>query len=226
MRKEISYIIIGIFLISLVSAASFGTYKRSSCVELMQICSNCSYNNISKILYPNSSIAVENVAMTKDDTYYNYTFCLTNVNGNYIVNGYGDIDGEKTSWNYDFAITPSGNPLDTSSAITYGLVLIIMFGATIFFLLFASLTESPGVKLFFNIIGYLAMFLTVSSGYILLQNSGISSMDNTVRALLYILGIVLIIIMFYIMINQTRHVLALMRAKKGFGSEHDNPPIF
>jgi len=105
-------LIVGIFLILLVipilSATTIGTAKRGECINLYQICENCTSNNISTILYPNTTVAVSNVNMTRDDTYYNYTFCETGILGQYIVNGYGDLDGQKTSWVYNFEVTGTG----------------------------------------------------------------------------------------------------------------------
>ena len=102
-----------------------------------------------------------------------------------------------------------------------------MFGVTLFFLLFAHITEVPGIKLFFNVISYVTMILTIGAGYIILQSSEIQgNFLGIVGALLFIVAIIFIIIMFFILINQTRSTLQLMRIKKGFGSELDNPPMF
>jgi hypothetical protein len=214
-------------LTTISGATTLGTFKQGECVNLIQTCDNCTYNNISKILYPNANISLSNIEMTKDDTYYNYSYCLTNDAGTYIVNGFGDLNGVKTVWNYDFQITPSGNSMGTSSAIIYSLILFVMFGVTLMFLFFGTITETAGVKLFFNVLGYISMFLTICAGYVLLQSSEVqSNVSFLVSALIYVTGIVLIIIMFFIFINQTRQALQLMRVNKGFGSELDNPPLF
>ena len=100
-----------LILVSFASAQqqSFGFVKQNDCIEIIQTCPDCTYNNISRVLYPNkTTIALSNVAMDKDDTYYNYTFCSTSALGNYIVNGYGDLGGTKTSWVYDFEVTTTG----------------------------------------------------------------------------------------------------------------------
>ena len=110
MKKLILILMLGIFLISLASAEiqTLGTFKQRECINFIQTCDNCTYNNISSVLYPDSSIALSNVVMTRDDTYYNYTFCDASILGHYIVNGYGDLDGEKTIWSYDFEVTADG----------------------------------------------------------------------------------------------------------------------
>ncbi len=104
------FLLIGVLFISLASAAiqTTGPFKQGDCVNVIQICSNCTYNNISRILFPNSTIAISNVSMTKDNTYYNYTFCSTPALGNYIVNGEGDLNGVDTVWSYNFKVTTTG----------------------------------------------------------------------------------------------------------------------
>lgn len=219
-------ILMVVMMVCLVGASSLGTFKQGDCIQLHQICNNCTYVNITMVFYPNGTFNNIDYLMEKDGGDYNRTFCETTALGDYLYTTCGDLNGENICENIGFEITPSGSSLNTSSAIAYGLILLLMFGVTIFFIILSGITEAPGVKLFFNMISYVTMFLTVGSGYILLQSSGISAMNNTVMALLFVLGIVLIIIMFYIFINQTRQALALMKAKKGFGSEYDNPPMF
>jgi len=85
-------------------------YRQNNCINLYQICSNCTYNNISNVLYPNSNIAGSQVIMTRIGNAYNYSsFCNTSIIGTYIVNGFGDLDGVNAVWSYTFEITPSGN---------------------------------------------------------------------------------------------------------------------
>lgn len=128
--KKISFLLIFLLIFISVSvfASTLGTVKQGSCIELIQTCDNCSYNNISRVISPNKTVILEEAVMTKDDTYYNYTFCSTNDLGQYIVNGYGDIDGVKTVWSYDFFATPNGLDLGTGEAILYFLFSVILFG--------------------------------------------------------------------------------------------------
>jgi hypothetical protein len=92
----------------LASQETLGTFKSGECVNLRQTCGNCSYSNITQVLYPDSSLALSNVQMEKNDINYNYTFCSTQQNGEYIVVGYSDVDGIKTTWAYRILITPTG----------------------------------------------------------------------------------------------------------------------
>ena len=103
--------LISLLFISFISAEieTLGTFKQNSCVNLLQTCSNCTYNNISSVTYPDSTQALGQSVMEKIGNNYNRTFCSTSQIGTYIVNGYGDVDGSITVWSYDFKVTPSGN---------------------------------------------------------------------------------------------------------------------
>lgn len=118
-------ILLFIFFISFSSAVvqTLGTFKQNICVQLVQTCSNCTYNNITSIIYPNSTQITTIIPMNKNGTYYNASFCNTNSLGNYIVNGFGDLDGNIQVWNYDFLINSTGTPTSTGQSIIYFLIL-------------------------------------------------------------------------------------------------------
>ncbi len=139
MKKIILVVIVGIFLISLVSAEqqTLGTFKQGStgdCITLIQTCGNCSYNNISTVLKTgeDSEVFTINSAMTQDNTYYNYSFCnITNL-GIYNVHGFGNPNGVKTSWVYEFEITGTGFDLDVPRTnLSIALLFLIVFAFVI-----------------------------------------------------------------------------------------------
>lgn len=135
--KKLIVLMLFVGMITLVGASidNIGTINRGDCVDLIQICPDCTYNNISTVLYPNKTIALSEVVMTQSGTYYNYTFCSTDTLGEYLVNGYGDLSGTKTTWNYDFEVTGTGYELTTSRTILQvGLlaILILLFIGGIF----------------------------------------------------------------------------------------------
>lgn len=143
----IGFIICFLFL-SFASAAqpTLGTVTQYDCINLLQTCVDCSYNNISFVSYPNRTIKVlEDVSMTKNGIIFNYTFCLTSELGTYIVNGYGDPDGTKTSWNYDFIVTTTGE----SSNNTIPVFLLI---SAIILLVMALAIKSPPLGFFSGIL--------------------------------------------------------------------------
>jgi len=113
MKKVLVFLFIGIFLISLVYAQGEKTWnevKLGSCIELSQTCGNCTYVNISAIIYPNktSYALFEETTMTKSGTYYNYTFCDIQTIGEYIVSGHGDPEGKLEIWRGNFEVTLTG----------------------------------------------------------------------------------------------------------------------
>jgi len=111
----------------MVSATTLGTFKNGDCVNLIQTCSNCTYSNITSVIYPNSSVALSNAEMSKAGTYYSYSFCDTDLNGIYLVTGFGDPDASTETWTYDFEITPNGQVASIGSAIFYiGLLIVLV----------------------------------------------------------------------------------------------------
>lgn len=139
MEKQIIILIMVLSLLTPVIAEiqSLGNVKQYDCIILKQSCSNCTYNNITSVLYPNKSVALDQVKMTKTGTEYNYTTCdLTEVTGQYIVSGKGDIDGVTTVWTYDYYVTPtgttSGSFLNNPILLILGLIglILVIFGAT------------------------------------------------------------------------------------------------
>lgn len=116
-------LVFSIFLVSIASAQveTLGTFRNGECIDLIQTCANCTYNNVSSVLYPNSTASPEmtEIAMSKSGTTYTTTFCNSSANGQYIVNGYGDPDGSLTIWAYDFFVTPNGELSSGSGSAFY-----------------------------------------------------------------------------------------------------------
>lgn len=156
MKKIILSLIIGLFLISLASAGLIGPFKQGTDVNIIQTCDDCTYNNITSVLYPNGFIALSKVQMDKDGTYYNYTLTgnYTQISGTYIVNGVGDLHGVDTVWAYDFDITPTGT---IQSSILNNPVLIILFLLSLIFL-------GLGVGFKIASLGFIGSILLILSG--------------------------------------------------------------
>ena len=153
-----------------------------------------------------------NETMAQESGIYLYSFhCNNSVSG-----------GFRTSY---FAVSTSGNVLNTPNSVLLVGLLLVFMGVAIFFLMFAKNTEHAGVKLFLNMIAYLLMFLGVGASYIILQSLQ-TDVEWLGKGLIFIVGITFIVMMYYIFINLTRQALALMRAKRGFGSGDDDPDVF
>lgn len=128
--KTYLYFFLALTLIfPMLSAAeeTLGVFKQGTCINLLQSCSNCTYNNITSVIAPNSDTALTEVEMTRTGTLYNYNFCSTSQIGKYIVNGFGNDDGIISTWTYDFEITPSGY----KNSLGFYFVVIALLGAVI-----------------------------------------------------------------------------------------------
>jgi hypothetical protein len=141
MKFQLLFILAFVLCLGLASAEiqTLGIRTQAQPINLVQNCLNSTYSNITRIVYPNSTNAINiQTAMTKNGDDYNYTFLNTNSLGQYLVYGQCDENLVKTNWVYDFWITPSGTELSVGQSILYTIGLIIAI--VIFFLtLYASI---------------------------------------------------------------------------------------
>lgn len=145
MRTKIIIIMVMLVVLPLISGENFGTYREGDCVNLVMTCDNCTYVNISRIISPiNSTVLLSDVAMTKDDTVYNYTFCNANTSGQYNVYSFGDDDGTVTTSEDYFIINPQG--IIASESRTQSVTIAIYFLASIGIILFLGFIFTNKVK--------------------------------------------------------------------------------
>ncbi len=146
MKNKIIILIIGLFLISFISAEPNFVFKQNTITDLKIACFNednefcaSSVNCNITILYPNSTSLVDNPPMTYNINYFNYTLTASNMTtlGEYTVI---IVCNENTSagTTFTYQITKTGSIFNIPSAIIYIIVLITASG--LFFLtLFASI---------------------------------------------------------------------------------------
>lgn len=147
-NKLLLTILLGIFLITLVSAiSSLGTVKQNDCIDLYQSCPSCSYVNLTAVKYPNTTIEVMDLVMTKIGTEYNYTFCSTDTTGEYFYTVKGDKNGIETSETISFEVTPLGK-----------------LGVLIFLAAFALVFIGFGIGLKIPALGFIGGILFVLAG--------------------------------------------------------------
>jgi hypothetical protein len=166
MNKQLILILCTLlFVVSFASAEiqSLGYFQQNSCVEIIQTCGECTYVNLSSILYPNSSAAIGNVAMTKLGTKYTYEFCDTSTMGNYIVNGYGNPNGNgnKTVFSYDFVINGSGQEVSDNQVTMIIISLVMLLVVCIFFFILAMVFKHPGTKIFLMALSALTLIVII-----------------------------------------------------------------
>jgi len=83
MNKKLIFLILGIFMFSLVGASSLGTFSQNKTVTLYQSCPTCSYVTLTSINFPDGTITTPNVQMNKDNYSYTYNFTNTIQLGDY-----------------------------------------------------------------------------------------------------------------------------------------------
>lgn len=126
-----SFLFFLFFSLTLISAigindldTSLGTFKKDSSVILTQNCVNSTYSNLSKVIYPNSTFAINTqTIMTKNVNEYNYTFSSTRSTGKYLISGQCNEALTDTSWTYHFLITESG---ESDEETTAGVILFLL----------------------------------------------------------------------------------------------------
>ena len=130
MKKLLLFLMLGMFLISLVSAeGTIGTVKQDDCIDLYQFCPSCSYVNLTAIKYPNVTISTMDLEMTQEGNNFNYSFCGTTELGEHFYTVCGDKDGVEECEQISFEVTPSGF-LNTLGF--YIIILILSLGIIIF----------------------------------------------------------------------------------------------
>ena len=139
--------------------------KQNTCLNLIQTCGLCTENNISNVLYPNTTQAMGLVEMEKDGGVYNYTFCSTDAIGTYVVNGVGDLEGDGVGviWRYTFEVNPTGGLEKNTNIfiifilVSTGLLLIsFLFKNYIFAIISGFSFLITGVYTMINGFGYVA----------------------------------------------------------------------
>lgn len=126
LNKLLISMILLMAILPMVSAVTLGTFKQNDCVSLIQTCSNCTYVNVTSVTYPNSSLAISDVAMSKAETRYSYDYCNTSLLGTYVVTGIWDLDGVLDVWDYNFEVTYTGEKLSTGQINIYICALVFL----------------------------------------------------------------------------------------------------
>ena len=191
MKKIYLILIMGIFLISLVSAeCSIPTVKQGNTIQLTQSCTNCTQVNLTKVLFPNNTISLlGQFPMTANGSNYNFTFSNTNTLGNHIYYAEGDLNGVLFSQACSFDVTTDGNPIQI---FPYQFALIFFS----FLLIFLSYFNER-----LNLFRYLGSIMIMTLGVITLYPG--YSLINWTTFTGQLLGISLIGLGFYFLIEDS-----------------------
>lgn len=212
----IALVIIGIGFVS-AAQQTVGPFQSGEQITLIQTCGNCTYCNVTSLIFPNGTKALGQVAMVQDGSEYTYDYTLNEtVFGDYIVNGKCDVDGIDTVWAYNFEATSTGKPTPDGIPSFYGVLVIIIFGVSVFFLFFSMKLNEVGPKIFFMVASFIFLLATLMTAYQLSAEFNLSAaLNSTTGALVFVLAMVLLIIFLYILIRQTVVILDMYKVKKG-----------
>ena len=220
MKKILLSFIIGIFLISSVSAF-LGTYEKNETVSVRGKITNATAMNVT-IYYPNTTIAIDKGVMTNvHGDVWNYSFTDTNTLGDYVYD-YCNQNGGSCKENY-FTITPLGKTFSGGEGIA-GLGIIIIVLAVAFFFMFFGFKISDNEKLMplvllfillsFTFIIY-ALHLSYAYTVDILQYESLGSVAGTVyTTVLWLLVGVAIISTFLILISSIKEMGNISKRKQ------------
>lgn len=195
---------------SMAQVQTLGTYAANTDINLSQVCATCTYVNLQKVKFPDSSETYINTNMTQQGFTYYYTFNSTSQFGQYIVTTCGNLAGVLQCANYDFIVTSNGEEFSSSQA----LVLIPFLGlvALLFAIGFTFSKEKWKIKSFFYLSAVLAVVLLINSTLIMFSTS--TSLQLMGQTALILAITVLSVYMLYIMIFYTIEVVNKFRESK------------
>lgn len=185
--KNIIFLILGIFLIGLVSAGQAGEVlsdraKVNSCYYFPQVCASCSYSEVSSVISPNGTLYLIDSAMVNNGTFYYYEFCNINETGMYQVNGHYDVSGVDRVFNYYVESTNTGTD-PTPAQGSFSLVVII--GALVIMLFFGFLSfkflendSMFGFGLFFLVMSLILAVYSLFIGFIFSRDFLLTSISD------------------------------------------------
>ncbi len=145
MKKILSILVLGMFLISLASASDLGRFEINSCVELYQSCESCTFVNLTSVKIPGvqasdpMEIQIIGENMTNFGYDFTYQYCNTSRVGGYKYNVCGDKGGSITCENIDFRIGNELNELTTSDSLVR--IFLVIFFITLLFIIHHKITK-------------------------------------------------------------------------------------
>ena len=201
--------------------SDIGTKKLNDCIDLIQTCSDCTYVNFSSYTMPNGTRNVTELASTKSGTTFTYTDCnITNQLGTWIIDGHGDTDATDTIFTYTYDVTPTGNPTPEGMPMFQMGLIIVIFGISCFMLYLSSAFNEIAFKIFFMATSLIFLTATMLTAYMVSMDGNVSAAtNNTTLGLFWVLGMILVIIFFYILLRQTIGVLDSFKINKGLKME-------
>ena len=205
---------------------NLGTFKKGNCINLMQICDNCTYVNFTSVMYPDGTFEILNLNATKQGTMFNHSFCNTSYIGTYIINSEGDLGGIVTSGSFKLYISSSGiertdNPIGIIvpifSLLINGIILLFAFKKNIIKNEFVNFILKRSLMVF-------GMFLLVLNSAIIAGVAEYAGLDLTKEMFMFIeifgwAGYAAIIILIFTSIAQFMKAWKIKKKNKRMGNE-------
>lgn len=181
MKKILLLLIFSIFLLTLVKAEVnpcgndrdfIGWFEKGENTSLIQTCDNCTYVNVSKFTYPNSTFLILNGEMTKNGIEYNYSWASTSVSGCHSYTVVGDKNGiSNRTETFDFIINPTGiQPSESRTESVSRSIYFTLVMGILFFIGFLFVKTTPTVKWTFFIFGIFFFLITLNILFVGLQD--------------------------------------------------------
>ncbi len=175
--------------------------------NLIQTCDTCTYNNISSITTPTTTIYLNEV-MTKQATTYNYSYTPTEI-GTYYYSTYGDKNGVIDVEDLCFEVSYNGESTNT----TQGFVLLAQLGVVALLFGMGRIFDKRKwkIKMLFDMMAALMTLILINSLKIVSAQSGSL---NTMGELAFIIGIIITSFLFlYLFINATLELINYFKFK-------------
>ena len=210
-KKVFPFLLFVMMIASVLAAQSLGTFESNTDVTLVQSCSDSTYSNISKVTFPNSSLAIniETVMVPGDGDTYSYVFSDTESLGRYLVYGHCDEDGTDTVWVYDFEVTYTGQKVSLSNSM---IIFSLMGLAAIFLTIsFFFNTEYWIFKSFFQFMAVLSGLIAVNSARIIASES--NSLGAMGEAGILLMVVVLLLFFIWIFVYAFKEIIKIFKNK-------------
>jgi hypothetical protein len=169
MKKLLLTFILGMFLLTFVSAESIGTFKQNQEIQITQYCStaDCTYANLTRIVFPNGTIENINEEMTKTGNNFNYSYLPLDL-GTYTFTTCSNPNGVLVCEEDNFEVTPSGNS-GAENIIFFVIIYILLYGLTLFLFFKKEIELAPFVALSGIALGLLGLY-TTQNGIIIFRD--------------------------------------------------------
>lgn len=210
-RRIVWFLCIVITLqIAYAQVETLGTFKKDSIITLSQTCDNCTFINVTKIKYPNSSETYPNTGMSQPvQGNFNSTLSETSALGEYIVTTCGNPNGYYNCESYNFYVTDTGEEF----SLDQSLIIFGQFGiAALFLIIGLTFTkEKWKIKTFFFLMALIMGVIFLNSARVVASSStSLTTMGN--YGLITVM-IVLIVMFLYAFIYYTIEVFQYVKKK-------------